>query len=366
MKGGPVLHLIDLDRDTAYFRAIARHHDRARWPVAVGSLAAAGPLQQAMAAQDTPSFALDAGPGWSGWPAVRRLAALVRARSARLVHAHCFFPTLWGLAAARLAGVPFVFTRHHSDHHLRLGKRWHARIDGWCARGSARAIAVSEATRRVMVEREGVPAERIAVVWNGMDPLPEPAPEAVRAVRESLGLDPAVPVCLLAARLHEEKGHDVLLRALPAVLREVPGLVVLCAGDGPHRPDLERDTAARGLGAHVRFLGQRGDVPALLALSTLALLPSRAESFGFAALEAMSLGRAVVASRAGGLPEVVTHGETGLVVDVGDADGLAAAMTSLLRDRGRREAMGAAGRARAALFTSERMVRGYEAVYDAL
>ncbi|MET0556526.1 MAG: glycosyltransferase family 4 protein [Vicinamibacteria bacterium] len=361
-----VCHLIDFNRDTAYFRAIARHHDRARFPVLVGSLEEAGPLQRAMASLGTPTFALDAGGGWGGFPAAQRLAALLREQAVGVVHAHCFFPTLWGLAAARLAGVPFVFTRHHSDHHLRLGKRWHTRLDGWSARRAARAIAVSEATRRIMVEREGVPDERITVVWNGMDALPPPSPASVQALRLSLGLRESSPVCLLAARLHEEKGHAVLLRALPAVLRSVTDLVVLCAGDGPHRAALERETAERGLAAHVRFLGQRGDVPALLALSSLAVLPSLAESFGFAALEAMSLGRAVVASRAGGLPEVVADGETGLLADVGDVDGLASALTALLVDPARREAMGAAGRARAALFTSERMVRGYEAVYDGL
>jgi glycosyltransferase involved in cell wall biosynthesis len=361
-----VCHLIDWNRDTAYFRALARHHDRVRFPVLVGSLEGAGPLQAAMSSLGTPTFALDAAPGWSGWTAAQRLAALVRDQGVGLVHAHCFFPTLWGLAAARIAGVPFVFTRHHSDHHLRLGKRWHTRLDGWSARRAARTIAVSEATRRIMIEREGVPAERIAVVWNGMDALPEPSPEAVRATRAALGLAEGAPVCLLVARLHEEKGHAVLLDALPAVRRAVPDLVVLCAGDGPHRAALERETAARGLAAHVRFLGQRADVPALLALSSLAVLPSLAESFGFAALEAMSLGRAVVASRAGGLPEVVADGETGLLADVGDAVSLASALTALLCDPARREAMGAAGRARAALFTSERMVRGYEAVYGGL
>jgi glycosyltransferase involved in cell wall biosynthesis len=116
----------------------------------------------------------------------------------------------------------------------------------------------------------------------------------------------------------------------------------------------------------VRFLGQRSDVNVLTALASLAVLPSLAESFGFAALEAMSLGRPVVASRAGGLPEVVAEGETGLLADVGDAAGLAAAMGALLGSPARAAAMGEAGRRRAALFSSERMVRGYEAVYAGL
>ena len=361
-----VCHLIDASGDTAYFRAIARHQDRERWPVTIGSIAPAGPLQRAMASLDTPTFSLDGAPGWSDWTAARRLASLLRERSVGVLHAHCFFPTLWGLLAARLARVPFVFTRHHSDHHLRLGRRWHTRVDGWCARRAARAIAVSEATRRIMIEREGVPDARIAVVWNGQDAPEAPTEDAVRATHASLGLDGVPAVCLVVARLHEEKGHAVLWRALPDVLREVPGLVVLCAGDGPHRPALEADVRRLGLGPAVRFLGQRSDVPALLSLSSLVVLPSLAESFGLAALEAMSLGRPVVASRAGGLPEVVADGETGLLADVGDAAGLAAAMRALLSDPGRAHVMGEAGRRRASMFTGERMVRGYEAVYAGL
>jgi L-malate glycosyltransferase len=361
-----VCHLIDGSGDTAYFRAIARHQDRARWPVMVGSIAPAGPLQRAMASLDTPTFSLDRAPGWTGWTAARRLARLLREHSVGVLHAHCFFPTLWGLLAARLARVPFVFTRHHSDHHLRLGKRWHTRVDGWCARHASRAIAVSEATRRIMIDEEGVPDARIAVVWNGQDPPTAPPPAALRALRASLGLDDASAVCLVVARLHEEKGHAVLWRALPDVLREVPGVLVLCAGDGPHRESLEAEVRRLGLERVVRFLGQRSDVPALVALSALVVLPSLAESFGFAALEAMSLGRAVVASRAGGLPEVVADGETGLLADVGDAASLAAAMRALLRDPGRAAAMGEAGRRRASMFTGERMVCGYEAVYAGL
>jgi glycosyltransferase involved in cell wall biosynthesis len=293
---------------------------------------------------------------------VGRLAFHLRAHSVRVLHAHCFFPTLVGLLAARLAGVPFVFTRHHSDHHLRLAKRWHTRIDAWCGRRADRVIAVSEATRRILVETERVPAERIAVVWNGMEPLPAPAEPELDTLRSSLGVAGRA-VCVVPARLHEEKGHRVLLGALAEAVRDVPEILVLCAGDGPHRAAFERDAAARGLRNHVRFLGQRSDVPALIALAQVVVLPSLAESFGFAALEGMSLGRPVVASRAGGLPEVVADGETGVLVDVGDAAGLARAMVGLLREPALAATLGAAGRARAGAFSCERMVRGYEAVY---
>ena len=358
-----VCHLIDFNRDTPYFRAIARHHDPEHWPVVIGSLEGEGDLQRAMRTLDVPTFGLDARVGWGALAAALRLARLLRRERVGLLHAHCFHPTLTGLLAARLARVPFVFTRHHSDHHLRLGRRWHTRVDAWCARAAAQVIAVSEATQRILVETERVPPERVTVVWNGMEPLAEPGAEEVRSLRESLGVADGAAVCVMPARAHEEKGHLVLLRAAADVVRDVPGLVILCAGDGPHRASLEREAAARGLGSVVRFLGHRRDVPALITLSRLVVLPSLAESFGFAALEAMSLGRPVVASRAGGLPEVVADGETGVLVDVGDEPGLGRALVTLLRDPERAAALGAAGRARARAFSCERMMRGYEAVY---
>ena len=363
MTGGRVCHLIDRNQDTAYFRAIATHHDRDRWPVLIGSTEGPGPLQAAMRALDTETFSLEQGLGWSALAAVGRLAFLLRERDVDIVHAHCFHPTLAGQLAARLAGVRFVFTRHHSDHHIRIGKRWHTRVDAACARRADRVIAVSEATRRILLDVEGVPEDRVRVVWNGMEPLLPPPAEALDALRLSLGLDGRA-VCVVPARLHEEKGLFVLLRALSEVVRAAPDVLVLCAGEGPHRAPLEREVEARALGAHVRFLGQRRDVPALIALSRVVVLPSLAESFGFAALEAMSLGRPVVASRAGGLPEVV--GEAGLLAEVGDAPGLAQALRSLLGDPGRADELGREGRRRAAQFSCERMLRGYEAVYAGL
>jgi starch synthase len=317
-------HLVDFNRDTPYFRAIARHHDRGRWPVRIGSLEDEGELQRAMRALDVPTFGLRARVGWGALPSAWRLARLLRRGQVGVLHAHCFYPTLTGLLAARMAGVPFVFTRHHSDHHLRLGKRWHTRLDSWCARRAAHVIAVSEATRRILVDTERGPPCRVSVVWNGMESLDEPSADEVLSLRASLGLAAEAAICVTPARLHEEKGHLVLLRAAAEAVR---------------------------------------DVHALIALASVVVLPSLAESFGFAALEAMSLGRPVVASRAGGLPEVVSDGETGLLVDVGDAPALARALVALLRDPGRAAALGAAGRERARTFSCERMLRGYEAVY---
>jgi glycosyltransferase involved in cell wall biosynthesis len=358
-----VCHLIDANLDTAYFRAIARHHDKARFPVMIGSLAAEGPLQRVMRTLGTPTFALGVTSRWQYGRALVRLVHLLRREKVSVLHAHCFDPTLFGLVAARLAVTTFVFTRHHSDHNLRLGKRWHTRIDAWCGRRADRVIAVSDATSRVMTDVERVPERKVVTVYNGADSLPRPSPETVEALRRELGLGDEA-VCLMMARLHEEKGHRVLFDALPGVLPHVGPLVVLLAGDGPHRDQLEAEIRRRGLDSVVRFLGRRHDVPELISLSSVVVLPSLAESFGFAALEAMGLSRPVVATRTGGIPEVVEDGRTGLLVPPGDADGLAVALSRILKDREWAATLAEEGRRRAACFSVERMMLGYEAVYD--
>jgi glycosyltransferase involved in cell wall biosynthesis len=360
-----VCHLIDANLDTNYFRSIARHHSRARFPVTIGSIQPPGSLQAAMAGLETPTFAMGARSRRQYPGALRGLVALIRERRIGLVHAHCFDPTALGLVAARIARVPFVYTRHHSDHNIRLGKRWHTRIDAWCARHADHVIAVSEATRRIMIDVEGTPADRVTVVYNGVDPLAAAEPAAIERLRADLAASGG-PVVLMLARLHEEKGFRYLFEALPPVVERVGRLTVLVAGDGPHRGVLEEDIRARGLAGVVRLLGWRNDVAALIGLSSLVVLPSLAESFGFVLVEAMGLGKPVVATTTGGIPEVVTDGETGLLVPPGDAPALSEAISRLLLDPRAAASLGEAGRSRPALFTFERMMRGYEAVYESI
>jgi len=360
-----VCHLIDSNVDTSYFRSIVRHHDRKRSCVMIGSLGPEGALQRAVRDLGAPTFAIGAVSRWQYCRAIPHLARRLRRERVAILHAHCFDPTFVGLIAARVAGVSFVFTRHHSDHHLRLGKRWHTRIDAWCGRRADRVIAVSHATKRIMTSIENVPERKVVVVHIGMEAPEEPMLGAAEEVRQKLGLT-GKAVCLMIARLHEEKGHLVLFDALSKIVAHVPSLVVLLVGMGPHREWFEAEVRQRALQRVVTFLGHRNDVPTLITLSSIIVLPSLAESFGFAALEAMSLGRPVIASDTGGLPEVVAHGETGLVVPTGDVDALGTAMCKLLEDPRWCSALGQAGRRRAALFSSERMMQGYEEVYDGL
>lgn len=365
MKRFPVFHVFDqpINLNSRYYRAIGERHDHSRFPVTFFLVDDGFDPADAERKLGAPVETLGVKSRLLYPVAVLKLARRARSHQAAFIHGHFFYPTIVGLAASRLAGCRFVFTRHHSDHHIRLGKQWHTRVDAWCANLADRVIAVSEETRRLMIEVEHVDPHRINTVYNGMEPLPTPSDAAVQDLRDELGLSNQ-RVCLMIGRLHEEKGHRYLFAALPQVVAAAGSLVLVIAGDGVEREALEAEAAHRGLREMVRFVGWRREIPELISLSSLVVLPSLAESFGFAVLEAMSLGRPVVAAATGGLRELVQHEENGLLVPPKDPAALAEAMIRVLQDRGLADRLAASGKQRAAVFSFDRMMRGYESVYE--
>jgi glycosyltransferase involved in cell wall biosynthesis len=220
----------------------------------------------------------------------------------------------------------------------------------WLDHASARAlcrvvITVSEAQRRVYQRAAGVKAERIQTCRHGVDTAVfRPDPAARERLRATLGLEPGALVFAVVALLRPGKGHADLLHALARVRLRAPAVRVLAAGDGVERPRLEALAAGLGVADLVRFLGARSDVPALLAASDAYVHPSLAEALPTSVLEAMAVGLPVVATDVGGVPEIVAHERTGLLVPAGRPDRLADAMLRLT-DPALRVAMGAAGRA---------------------
>ena len=258
-----------------------------------------------------------------------------------LVHTHCSVPGIVGRIAARLAGVPVVV---HTVH----GFAFHGGSRGPL---HALAIAVERLGARftdlllcqnredmTQVERYGIIArERLRWIGNGIAierfPLPAARPEAGR---------PVVITCV--ARLEPVKNHTLLLEAARILKDREKPFELWLVGGGQGRARARSLCAAWGLGAHVRFLGYRDDVPALLQRSDIGVLTSLKEGIPRAALEAMAAGLPFVATRVTGTKEVVRHGDTGLLVELGDARGLAAALERLIDDPALRSHMGARGR----------------------
>ena len=288
----------------------------------------------------------------------RRLARLLASGGYDIVHfhtarAHAMSAFLGWTPARR------VVTRR-MDYPLRGGRyaRW------LYNRGADAVVAISEGVRTALLA-SGVRPDRITVVPSGVDVGRFEIGAARREdARARLGLRPDEFVVAIVGALEERKGHATLLEAF-ALVRE-PAVRLLCAGTGSLAGALAARRDALGLEERVRFLGYVTDVPALLAAVDAVAMPSRHEGLGVAALEAMAAGRPVVATRVGGLPEVVGD-EAGLLVAPDDAAGLAAAITRLARDPAAARAFGDAGRARAASrFTLAAMAHGTRAVYCAL
>ncbi|MEQ1895368.1 MAG: glycosyltransferase, partial [Planctomycetota bacterium] len=274
-----------------------------------------------------------------------------------LVHLHTSRATWLGGLAARWAGLPALTTRRQ-EKELRPSARTRF-VYGTLVR---RVVAISPAVERCLLEG-GVERDRLRLIASSVE-ANALVPARPRAeTRAALGLVPADVAILTLAALVPRKGIDLLLAAL-ARQPATPSCVLLVAGEGPYRAALEARAAELGLGARARFLGARADKAELLCACDVFALASRAEGLGVAALEAMAAGRAVLATRVGGLGQAVVDGETGLLVPAEDVAALAGALARLAGDPALRARLGAAGPARvAAGFAAEGMVTAYEALY---
>ncbi len=265
---------------------------------------------------------LDPGLAWRVRRELRRLRPDV-------VHTHLVHADVYGALGAGAAAL--VSTKHNDDR-FRLGPFRY--VERTLTRKAARVIAITEALRRFCVDGVGLPAEKVEVVHYGLDTLPEPWGESAE-----VPLPVGARVLLCVSRLVEQKGVDVAVKALPAIRGRHPDAVLVVLGEGPERPHLA--------GEGVYLPGRVGDVAAWYRRAELLVHPARWEGFGLALLEAMLAGKPVVASRVSSAPEIVTDGETGLLVPPDDPAALAGAVSTLLADPARSAAMGAAGLARA-------------------
>jgi L-malate glycosyltransferase len=213
-------------------------------------------------------------------------------------------------------------------------------------------LAISGGVRDALVG-SGVPASRIQVVPSGIDLAPFQAPFDRPAVRRRLGLADGELLILNVAALAPHKSQTDLLRAAASARARRSDLRFWIAGEGPLRAELEAEHRALKLGDTVRFLGFRDDATDLLRAADLFVMSSYLEGLGTSILDAMAGGLAVVATRVGGIPEVVEHQVTGILVPPRDPEALAAAILELAGDPARRAAMGARGRERARAFSAD-------------
>ena len=286
---------------------------------------------------------------------VARFARVLRELRPDLVHVHSRRGAdTWGGLAARLAGVPAVLTRRVDN-----PERW---LGAWKYRNYRAVIAISAAVHREL-RRAGVPDAQTALIPSAVDiEACRPGWSRARFLAE-FGLGEHALAVACVAQLIPRKGHFDLLAAWPAIHAAVPTARLLLFGTGPLGPDIARRITDPLLAGAVIHAGFRPDLREFLGRADLLIHPARREGLGLAVLEAQAAGVPVVAFNAGGVAEVVRPGETGLLVLPGDTAGLAAAAVALLRDRPRRQAMGAAARQAAVRFNLPRMVAAHLTLY---
>lgn len=287
-------------------------------------------------------------------PTARLLETIGRFKTDRVL-ANGAFSFLAGVFAAKLARVPIIWVEHNTTLPNDTLVR---RMIGW----ADAVVVVSEAIRAQFIRLAPDAQHKIVRVYNGVDTKKFCANRATRtAVLRELAWSENACIVGTVSRLAPEKGIAYFVEAANQLARVLPGARFIVVGDGPLRADL----VALAETDFLRFVGLREDIPELLNAMDVFVLPSLAEAFGIAALEAMACALPVVASDVGGLRELVVENETGNLVPPGDAAAITRAVLSLCSDTSRRRTFGASGRARVLQhFTLERQAQAMQAILE--
>jgi len=351
--------------------AAADKYDPARFSVAYCNLFCDhdghGRFPSALRARRLPYFHIP-GRRWSEIPAmITKLVRLLRREQFQVVHTHMLQATIVGQLAAQIAGVPMrLVTRHYTpDVYARKQPlmRW---LDHHLARKATHVIAVSGAVRDGLVEQGRVPPERVSVIHNGIDLQAFDADRTDPPLSWGTPGEPGVWLGCVGSLFHR-KGHADLLRALVKVIEVQPQTRLMLVGEGPEQARLEALARELGIADHVLFAGFQSQIPALVRRFDYYVHPSLHEPFGIAILEAMAAGKAVIGTNTGGIPELVIHGETGLLVPPSDPVALAAAILHLVSNPATAQPMGARGRQRVERYFNIRVtVDKYQELYHRL
>jgi glycosyltransferase involved in cell wall biosynthesis len=290
------------------------------------------------------------------------LTRFLRNEDVDVLHTHKYGSNAWGSLVARAARTPVFIAHEHSWSYE--GDALRRFVDRHLIAPRAQTmIAVSALDRSRMIQRERIPADRIFLRPNG---ILRPRGVERGRLRRELGVPPGVPIVGFVGRLSPEKRVDLLIDAIATAAREHE-LMCVIVGSGPEEGRLRALVSACGAAGRVSFLGNRTDAVSLAADFDVAVLPSDREGCPLVLLEFMALARPIVATRVGGVPDLVADGVHGLLVEPGDPRAIAEAISRLLHDAYLSEALGRAARRRQrSEFTLDGVVASLEDLYERL
>lgn len=288
------------------------------------------------------------------------LARRIRQDNIEIVSTHSGTDSWVGAFAARLGKATLVRTRHLN---IPLRRHWYNFVH-FMAR---RIVSCGETMRRNLIDNCGFPAGQIVSIPTGID-FPAFVAQCSRAsTRQQLGLNESAFVVLMVGVIRAVKRHEVALRAFAQFLPSCPDAVLLLAGEGPMMGDMQKLAAELGIENSVRFLGHREDVPDLFGTADCALLTSRSEGVPQAVTQGLGCGLPTIATRVGGVPELIEDGKTGILVEAGDVEAIAAALRKFVADPAFARQLGDAGQAHVFQhFSREAMLDATEKLYREL
>jgi glycosyltransferase involved in cell wall biosynthesis len=342
--GGAEMMLLDL----------ARHLSPEFFEVKVATVVGNGPLVEDFRKAGIEVSVFEK-KGKIGLGVIWKIRRYLRREKPEIVHTHLFGGDTWGRAAAILARVPIIIS---TEHNTNLDEGWGKRkIKKFLSFFTKKIVAVSQAVRDYSVARDRIKAKKIVVIPNGIEI------EKFSVAEKDRFSDP--PVVSVVGRLEEQKGHKYLFEALN-LIKTIPW-VLWVVGDGSLKSNLELLAKDLDLRERIIFLGARRNIAEILSQIDIFVLPSLWEGLGLAVLEAAAAGKPIVASRVGGIPEIITDGKTGILVEPKNVKSLADGLEHMLLGVSEAKAMGE--RAREMVkekFGVEIMVEQYEQLYKNL
>lgn len=294
-----------------------------------------------------------------------KFALLLCRLKPHIIHSQLFYDNLLATTIGRLAGVPIIIA---SQRYLATSDRiWRRFLSKRFLKWADVITANSMAAKNSLIYTTGVPSEAIKVIYSGKRHEELKAKTSSKMQRKMLGIPEGNFVVGIVARLHPEKGHRYFLKSAELILRKVPNTTFLVAGDGVMLPYLTDLTKKLGIVEKVKFIGNIDKVAEILQTFDVSVLTSAFESLPGAIIESMMLGKPVVATAVGGVPEIIEHGKTGLLAEVKNPYDIADKIITLLQNKKLRDKIGKDAKASVQKkFIYQRMLEKYHSLYISL
>jgi len=346
MKRINVLHFItglDVGGAENFLLNIVRKTDRSRFDIQVVFLKGAGSLRREFEAIGVRTMFL----GECSHLLIGRVMCLyrfLRRGGFDVLHTHLIHATLIGRIVGRLAGVPVIVSQENNTSNWRKRNILVNLLYALTVVQVQRIIAISEAVKRCLIEIGNVDPKKIEVLYDGVD-LQEFRPRNIdHELRRSLHLEDASPIVGCIGRLDPRKGHCYVIQALSKLSSDYPNIRLILVGDGDQRERLTKLGQQLGVAEKIMFVGTQKDVRRYLSLLDVFVLPSLQEALSISLIEAMAMGKAVLATNVGGIPEVVTDGEDGLLVPSHNEQRLAEGIRVLIENKPLADRLGSSAR----------------------